>query len=147
MHDYTNSFLISHTNLFEDKYHELKLKLGITDEYLIQGVKGTLYKKYREMVDSPKAADTLVTAENIHEVKVALTGRFNTVEDYWSYSAFFILPPHKLSPGLNRKHAEIFCKNVLRQRNLKIYDKPQLSWWLLSEIEKEFLAKQADIAA
>ena len=99
------------------------------------------------MVDGPQAADTLVTEENIHEVKVALTGRFNTVDDYWSYSAFFILPPHKLSPGLNRKHAEIFCKNVLRQRNLKMYDKPQLSWWLLSEIEKEFLAKQAEIAA
>ena len=99
------------------------------------------------MVDGPQAADTLVTEENIHEVKVALTGRFNTVDDYWSYSAFFILPPHKLSPGLNRKHAEIFCKNVLRQRNLKMYDKPQLSWWLLSEIEKEFLAKQAELAA
>ena len=47
MHDYTNSFLISHTNLFEDKYHELKLKLGITDEYLISSVRGTLFKKYR----------------------------------------------------------------------------------------------------
>ena len=99
------------------------------------------------MVDGPQAADTLVTEENIHEVKVALTGRFNTVDDYWSYSAFFILPPHKLSPGLNRKHAEIFCKNVLRQRNLKMYDKPQLSWWLLSEIEKEYLAKQAELAS
>ena len=88
MHDYTNSFLISHTNLFEDKYHELKLKLGITDEYLIQGVRGSVYKKYREMVDSPQAADVLVTAENIHEVKVALTGKFITADSGWSYSAF-----------------------------------------------------------
>ena len=92
MHDYTDSFLISYCNLFDDKHHELKLKLGIKDEYLIQSVKGTLFKKYREMVDGPQAADTLVTAENIHEVKVALTGRFITVDDYksvrWSYSAF-----------------------------------------------------------
>ena len=80
MHDYTDRFLISHTNLFDDKYHELKLKLGITDEYLIQGVKGTLFKKYREMVDGPRAADKLVTAENIHEVKVALTGKFIRVD-------------------------------------------------------------------
>jgi hypothetical protein len=147
VHDYSNSFLISHTNLFEDKYHELKLKLGITDEYLISSVRGTLFKQYREMVDGPQAADTLVTAENIHEVKVALTGKFITADKGWSYSAFYILPPHKLSPGLNRKHADIFCKNVLAQRNLKLHDNPQLSWWLLPEIEKEFLAKQAEIAA
>ena len=91
MHNYTDSFLISHTKLFEDKYHELKLKLGITDELDIQGVKGSLFKKYKEMVDSPKAATRLVTAENIHEVKVALLGKFITVDNKlvrWSYSAF-----------------------------------------------------------
>ena len=91
MHDYTDSFLISNTNLFKDKYEELKLKLGITDELDIQGVKGSLFKKYKDMVDSPKAATTLLTAENIHEVKVALTGKFVTVDNKsvrWSYSAF-----------------------------------------------------------
>ena len=63
------------------------------------------------MVDGPQAADTLVTAENIHEVKVALTGKFITVDitaARWSYLAFYILPPHKLSPDHNRKNANIF---------------------------------------
>ena len=31
----------------------------------------------------------------------------------------------------------------MRQRKLKIYDNPQLSGWLLSEIEKKYLKKQA----
>lgn len=35
----------------------------------------------------------------------------------------------------------------MAQRNLKSLDNSQLSWWLLSEIEKEFLVKQAELAA
>ena len=137
MHDYTDSLLISSCNLFDDKYHELKLKLGITDELDIQGVKGSLFKKYKEMVDSPKAATTLVTAENIHEVKVALTGKFITVDNgysRWTESVFMILPPYNLSPELNRNNADSFFSKILAQRKIK-NGKPELTYWVISEIE------------
>lgn len=92
MHDNFDSILISSWNLFDGKYIELLLKLGIKDEYLISSVRGTLFKKYREIVTGTQAAaEVLVTQENIHEVKVALTGKFVTVDNKsvrWSYSAF-----------------------------------------------------------
>ena len=55
-------------------------------------MRSTLFKKYRKIVTGIQAAaEVLVTQENIHEVKVALTGKFITVDNKsvrWSYSAF-----------------------------------------------------------
>lgn len=110
VHDRSDSLLISRMNLFEDKYHELRNKLGVADKLDLkyQGARGGIYKKYKMILERPQVADTLVTPENIHEVKVLLTGKFITLENSvsrWTCSAFEILPPYKLAPHLERHTA------------------------------------------
>jgi hypothetical protein len=79
----------------------------------------------------------VITAENIHEVKVALYGKFLTLHKQsvtWKASAFTILPPYFLPQTLDRDSAKTFFDEIKIQKKFKP-GQPKLSWWLIAEIE------------
>jgi len=63
----------------------------------------------------------VVTAENIHEVKVVLYDKYLTLHKEsvsWKASAFKILPPHYLPNTMNRESARTFFNEIKVKNNL-----------------------------
>ena len=149
VHDYTDKLLVSSRNLFDDKLNYLKLKLGIQDEKAFSEVRGGVYGFYKEVIARAPGAGTLVTAENIHEVKVVLINEFFKLqkgESKWTGSAFKILPPYMLPAHLDHPAAKTFFDLIKGQRKFRT-GKPQLSWWLMPEIEEEYFVKTGMLSA
>jgi hypothetical protein len=91
------------------------LELAGLDELAIQQVRGSFYSSYKDIINGPSIADTIITAANISEVKVLLLNSFFTLEKdgvKWSASAFKILPPHKLPDDLDRTSAKAFFDDI-----------------------------------
>ena len=145
VHDYSDKLLVRSLGLFQDKYNELVDKLG-GDEQNVTTVKGDLYQELKAFILNPEPPTTLITEENIHEVKVVLYDRLQDAtknDSKWKYSAFRILRPHKLPEMLNRETAKKFFDAIKEKRNL-VDGTPLLSWWLLEIIETRYLAIHGD---
>jgi hypothetical protein len=131
IHDYDR--FLSHFNKFDTLYTDLVNEVGAVDDLHIQPVRGTLFHKYKKSLESQETPTTVVTTENIHEVRVVLLGNFATLTKAnvsWKCSAFKILLPHFLPVALDRDSAKIFCDDIKAKRNL-LPEAPQLSNWLL----------------
>jgi hypothetical protein len=114
------------------------------DSFNMQNFKGDTYKKYVEVAETTEAHNVPVTAENIHEVKVALmmNSTKNTNEDkQWTSWAFKILFPHVIMPlHMDRHSAKTFFDDIKAKRNLQPGEL-QLSWWFIKEVEKDYQEK------
>jgi hypothetical protein len=99
VHDLTNELLISNYNKFDHGFGILANELGGTEEsnYNVQRARGSVFKKYKGIVDLNEAPTIALTSENIHEVKVVLIGNSSTAtkptgkSTFWSFK---ILAPH-----------------------------------------------------
>jgi hypothetical protein len=114
------------------------------DSFNMQNFKGDTYKKYVEVAETTEPHNVPVTAENIHEVKVALmmNSTKNTNEDkQWTSWAFKILFPHVIMPlHMDRHSAKTFFDVIKAKRNLQPGEL-QLSWLFIKEVEKDYQEK------
>jgi len=79
VHYHSDSLLISRFNEFDKQYENMRSELGGLEDLAIQQVRGSFYSTYKGIINGPSVADTIVTAENISEVKVLLLNSFFTL--------------------------------------------------------------------
>jgi hypothetical protein len=97
----------------------MKLSLSGLEETAITEVRAILYDTYKQQVNGNEVANTVVTAENIHKVKVLLLGPYMKLGKdgaKWTASAFKILPPYMLPTDLERGNAQAFFEKVKESR-------------------------------
>lgn len=97
----------------------MKLSLSGLDETAITEVRATFYDTYKQQINGNEVADTVVTAENIHLVKVLLLSPYMTLgkaNAKWTASAFKILPPYMLPTDLERGNAQAFFEKIKETR-------------------------------
>ena len=122
VHDYSDKLLVRSLGLFQDKYNELVDKLG-GDEQNVTTVKGDLYQELKAFILNPEPPTSLITEENIHEVKVVLYDRLQDAtknDSKWKYSAFRILRPHKLPEMIIAKLRRSFSTPSKKKEILQI---------------------------
>jgi hypothetical protein len=73
----------------------------------MNAARNKIYEKYLNIFKTAAALKTLITADNIHDVKVILSGTFqnlnNGEEQVTKYSGFKILPPYILASDFDIK--------------------------------------------
>jgi hypothetical protein len=142
VHFYDFDHFLSHHNKLEEQYQLLSIELR--DQYFVGKARGDLYSVYKAIVETQDVPTTVITADNIHEVKILL-GDFVTLTKAnvsRKIAPFKILHPHFLPVAMDRDSAKIFFDDIKAKRDLKT-EVPQLSNWALSEIKAIFLKNYA----
>jgi hypothetical protein len=69
-------------------------------------VRGSVFEKYKLQLNSSEEITTIITASNLNDVKVVLSGVFETInreDQVIKYSTFKILPPFIFAADFNLK--------------------------------------------
>lgn len=141
VHDPTGSQLLAAFNQFEISYAAMRKRLeGLEgyDDYQLQLSRGGSYADLKDLVNSPRAPNVLISPDNIHDVKVVLVGEFFTLSKGGSSckcSAFRVLPPYMLPYGIAHEN-EFFA--AITATNCVPAGPPSLSSWLVEKIEQDY---------
>ncbi len=108
--DTTNKLLKKHFDKFDDHYKELRTNLGFSSDDELDfrpNRKAAVTKYYPELNAAPVVDSVVVTAENIHKVRVVFIDNISKKkvsaedEDEYDSVAFMLWPPFVFDEGLD----------------------------------------------
>lgn len=106
-------------------------------------IKDKVFKRYQAKINDKKAVcDVPVTQANIRDVKVSLVSNIfalvnGEVNEY--VAVFKLMPPFKFESNLDKDSIESLFHDIRESQEAK-GNKIPLHFWLLQEIEAEYLA-------
>jgi hypothetical protein len=123
-------------------------RLGVADDLKYLEIKDKVFKRYQAQINDKKAVrDVPVTQANIRDVKVSLVSNIfalvhGEVNEY--VAVFKLMPPFVFESDLDEDSIESLFHDIRESQEAK-GDKIPLHFWLLKEIEAEYLAAVQDV--